>query len=334
MAFSNQSFRCYLVNKQDDKLVASIADRCLDDLPSGDITIQVRYSAINYKDALAAAGHPGIALNLPHVPGIDAVGTICESVAPEFKPGQRVIVKGADFGTKAWGGWSEFVRVPREWCYAIPNGIDELESVTLGTAGFTAAQCVDQLVRHQILPDSGPIVVSGSTGGVGIFAVMILAKLGYEVVASTGKQHQAAWLKEHGATAVISRSDLDDDSGRPLLSSRWAGAVDTVGGNTLSTILRQTRLKGCVTACGLVGGNELELTVYPFILRGVTLQGIDSANTTRGEPDRIRDLLASDFRIENPQELASIISLEETEKGVAAVLDGKTTGRTIIEINR
>ncbi len=333
MTLHNQTFRCYLVDKHDEKIVASIVDRDLHDLPAGEVTISVRYSAINYKDALAATGHPGVALQLPLVPGIDAVGTIFESSSADFKTGQRIIVKGADFGTRTFGGWSDCIRVPSEWCYAIPNGLDELQAVTLGTAGFTAAQCVDQLIKHGIEPDSGPIVVSGSTGGVGILAVMILAKLGYQVVASTGKEHQLSWLKEHGASDVISRSDLDDRSKRPLLSSRWAGAVDTVGGNTLSTILRQTRLSGCVTACGLVAGSELDMTVFPFILRGVTLQGIDSGNTTRQASERIWNLLANEFKTDSPQNLATIINLEQVPQAVSDVLAGNVSGRMVIALN-
>lgn len=334
MSIHNQSLRCFLVDKVNDTISSSIVARDHSDLPAGDVTIRVRYSAINYKDALAVTGHAGVALQLPLVPGIDAVGTICESTGPDWQVGQRVIVKGADFGTRTWGGWSNLVRVPSAWCYEIPDGLDDLQAVTLGTAGFTAAQCVEQLIKHDVRPDSGPIVVTGSTGGVGIFATMILGKLGYQVVASTGKQQQADWLKKHGATDVISRDEVDDRSGRPLLSSRWAGAVDTVGGNTLATILRQTRLRGCVTACGLVAGNKLEMTVFPFILRGVTLQGIDSANTTRQVSERMWNLLATDFRLANPHELASIISLEGAQERVAAVLAGKVTGRTIIDLNQ
>ena len=334
MTAHNNPIRCFLVEKDKEQIVSSIVERDRNELPPGEVIIEVRYSAINYKDALAATGHPGVALQLPLVPGIDAVGKICETTSPDWQVGQTVIVKGADFGTRTWGGWSNFIRVQSAWCYAIPDGLDELQVVTLGTAGFTAAQCVDQLIKHDVRADSGPVVVTGATGGVGIFATMILGKLGYQVVASTGKKQQADWLKKHGATEVIARDDVDDRSSRPLLSGRWAGAVDTVGGNTLATILRQTRLRGCVTACGLVAGNELEMTVFPFILRGVTLQGIDSANATRQVSERMWNLLATDFSTANPQELASIIPLEDAKQAVVAVLGGKVTGRTIIDLKQ
>jgi putative YhdH/YhfP family quinone oxidoreductase len=324
--------RCFLVAKSNGGIVASISEQSLTALPPGEVTIAVRYSALNYKDALAASGHPGIALQLPLVPGIDAVGIVRESESPDFSAGQSVVVKAADFGTRVWGGWGNLARVPAQWCYHLPSGLNELQTVTLGTAGFTAAQCVDQLIKHDVRPDSGPVVVSGSTGGVGVFAVMILGKLGYHVVASTGKPEKESWLRELGASEVISRSDLDDRTERPLLSGRWAGAVDTVGGNTLATILRATKVRGCVTACGLVAGHELSMTVYPFILRGVTLQGIDSANTTRKMSERIWGMLGREFRLDELEKVATVIPLDDISAVVAAMLNGKVAGRTVVRL--
>lgn len=303
----------------------------LSDLPDLDVLVDVHFSALNYKDALAATGHPGVALTIPLVPGIDAVGTIVESRDNRFAPGDTVVIKGADFGTRSHGGWAGFACVRGDWCYPLPDGLSEKEAATLGTAGFTAAQCVDQLRRHGVATDSGPIVVTGATGGVGIFAVKMLAKLGYEVVASTGKTDQAARLRELGAADVIGRGDVDDSTDRPLLSGRWAGAVDTVGGNTLATVLRGAKNRACVTACGLVAGAQLEMTVHPFILRGVALQGIDSANTTRHQSERIWSMLGNELRVDGIDALAECVKLQDVMPQVERILQGKVFGRVVVE---
>ncbi len=325
-------FKCYLVEAADNRPRGSIVDRPVNQLPAGDVMIQVRYSALNYKDGLAATGHPGVALQLPLVPGIDAAGIVLESGAEHLEPGDEVFVSAADFGTRHWGGWSELVNVPADWCYKVPDQLSDLDVVGLGTAGFTAAQSVEQLQLHNVTPDSGPVVVSGATGGVGVFAVMLLSRLGYSVVASTGKPEQHDWLRRLGANEIVSREELNDSSNRPLLSSRWAAGIDTVGGNTLSTMLRSIRPAGCVTACGLVAGHELNLTVYPFILRGVCLQGIDSANISRTECQRIWNRLNTDFKLDNIQDVVSRTSLENIQASVDQILNGKIRGRTVVDI--
>jgi acrylyl-CoA reductase (NADPH) len=322
--------RCYLVEKDGETIKAGLRDLSVAQLPPGDLLISVAWSALNYKDALAATGHPGVALKLPLVPGIDAVGTVMESDSMAFPVGRQVIVKAADFGTRSWGGWSNVIRVPADWCYSLPDSMKMFDAAAVGTAGFTAAQCVDQLLRHNVHPDSGPVVVSGSTGGVGICAVMILAKLGYHVVAATGKPDRIEWLRELGAREVISRQDLNDESGRPLLSAKWAGGVDTAGGNTLSTLLRQTQMRGCVTACGLVDSPGLNMTVYPFILRGVTLQGVDSANTPRDVSERIWGLLAGSMSIDKPERFASAVPLFNIDVAIRKILKGEVAGRFVV----
>ncbi len=324
-------FSCYLVEPDGNGATrGNIVEISQNELPAGDVTIRVRYSSLNYKDALAASGHPGVALQLPLVPGIDAVGTVVESQSGELAVGQSVLVSAADFGTRHWGGWSLLARVPGSWCYAIPPGLTELETIALGTAGFTAAQSVEQLQRHDVTPDSGPVIVSGATGGVGIFAVMLLARLGYHVVASTGKTDRHDWLREFGASEIVARQQLDDQSGRPMLSSRWAGGIDSVGGNALATILRSTRPGGCVTACGLVAGHELNMTVYPFILRGICLQGIDSANVSRAECQRIWRKLGSQYKLDNLDKVISRKSLGDVQACVTGMLRGETWGRTVV----
>jgi putative YhdH/YhfP family quinone oxidoreductase len=248
-------------------------------------------------------------------------------------PGQEVFVSAADFGTRQWGGWAGLVRVPADWCFALPGDLALRDAIVLGTAGFTATQCIEQLQSHGVRPDSGAVVVSGSTGGVGIFSVMLLAKLGYYVVASTGKPERHDWLRRLGASEVISRQDLDDRTSRPLLSSRWAGGVDAAGGNTLATMLRATRSGGCVTACGLANSNRLEMTVYPFILRGVCLQGIDSANVPRAECERIWNRMAGDLRIPDVSRVATSVALADVGSAVQKVLAGQSIGRTIVEVS-
>ena len=280
-----ETFRCYLVEKHaDGRIAASMARRRLDELPPGDVLIRVAYSSLNYKDALAAAGHPGVNKVFPHVPGVDAAGVVVQSGVYELVPGDQVIVTGFDMGSNRWGGLGQYVRVPQDWVVPLPPGLTLRESMILGTAGFTAGLCVDALERHGVAPDRGEVVVTGASGGVGSLSVALLAKLGHHVVAVTGKTSAHDYLRRLGAREILPRQAVDDRSGKPLLSGRWAGGVDTVGGNTLGTILRATQHGGCVAACGMASGTDLLVTVYPFILRAVTLTGVDAAYC----PDALR----------------------------------------------
>jgi acrylyl-CoA reductase (NADPH) len=297
-------------------------------LPPGDVLIQVEFSSLNYKDALACQGHPGVVRTLPHVPGIDAAGRVIQSSVPEYQPGDSVLVTGYDLGTAHWGGFSEYVRVPAAWVVPMPSGMTARQAMRYGTAGFTAAQCV-AAIQHQGI-DAGPVVVTGASGGVGSLSVALLAKLGYQVAAVTGKPEQADWLQQLGATQILTRAEVDDRSDQPLLKGRWAAAVDTVGGNLLTTVLRSTSYRGCVAACGLAGGSELAMTVYPFILRGVTLAGIDSAQCPRASRLQIWQRLATEWRLEAIEEAAETIPLAEVGARAAAMLEGKTSGRTLV----
>ncbi len=311
-----------------------ICDFQLPQLSAGFARIRVEYSSLNFKDALCANGHPGVAKTLPIIPGIDASGTIVDCPDGTFQAGDKVMVFHANFGTETNGGWSELIDVPVDWVYPLPSPLTTRQSMILGTAGFTAAQCVEELQKHAITSSSGPVIVSGATGGVGICSVKLLSKLGYEVVAVTGKIDRTDWLKMMGAAEVLPRSACDDQSNQPLLKGRWAGAVDTVGGNTLATILRSTRPSGCVTACGLVGGVDLAMTVYPFILRGVTLQGIDTAVIKPEYRAAIWKRLASDFSIDGLDDLAIEVDLYGLEEKIAAIMDGQIAGRVILALTR
>jgi len=329
----DEKFKCLMVRKSSqDQCQRSIENIGPDDLGQGEVTIKVSFSSLNYKDALGATGHPGVAANLPHVPGIDAAGVVVESKDPYFNSGDEVLVFHAKFGTAAFGGYSQYVRVPRDWVYPIPRGLSLRTAMVFGTAGFTALQSIEQIEKHGVTPDQGEVLVTGATGGVGTFAVRMLAGLGYRVVAVTGKPDRKEWLTSLGAAGVIGRGDVDDNSRRPLLSARWAGAVDSVGGNILATVIRSTKLHGCVTACGLVAGVEVPLTVHPFILRGVTLQGIDSANISYDQRMQIWTRLAKDFGSDDLEPMVTETNLEGLDTHIDDILGGRIAGRVVVNL--
>ncbi len=329
---SDEFFPCLMVRRDAASEVACQVESIrTDDLPAGDVLIEVAWSSLNYKDALACHAHPGVVRKLPHVPGIDCAGTVVESDDSHFQAGDQVLVTGHDLGSGHWGGLSARVRVPGDWVVAMPEGLNPESAMIYGTAGFTAAQSVDALLRHGITSSSGEVVVTGATGGVGSIAVALLAKLGYQVTAVTGKPHQAELLQQLGAKRVIGRDEVDDCSDKPLLAARWAGGIDTVGGNTLATLLRSTQHRGCIAACGLVAGDQLPMTIYPFILRGVTLAGIDSAQCPRRPRIKMWQHLATDWSVvDRLENLVHRITLSEVPASVEAMLAGKTYGRTLV----
>ena len=330
---SSSTFRCYYVTKAPDgRISAQVAQRPLAELPEGDVLIRVAYSSLNYKDALAAQGHPGIAKSLPHIPGVDAAGVVAESGVYEFVPGDEVLVHAHDLGAGRWGGFAEYVRVPQDWIIPLPAGLSLRESMVLGTAGFTAGLCIDALQKHGVEPASGEVVVTGASGGVGCMAVAILAKLGYQVVAVTGKPSAHEFLTSLGAQRIISRQEVDDHSDKPLLPGRWAGGVDAVGGNTLATLLRSTRYGGCVAACGLTAGQDLSLTVFPFILRGVTLVGIDAAWCRDDLRHDVWQRLAGPWKPPALDRMVRTIGLDDVQAQVAAMLAGQITGRVVVDL--
>ncbi|HEX4131298.1 MAG TPA: YhdH/YhfP family quinone oxidoreductase [Pirellulales bacterium] len=325
-------FRCYLVTKTPDgKFESAVVERTIGDLPPGEVLVQVQYSSVNYKDALSAAGHPGVTRKFPHVPGIDAAGSVTESSSPRFKPGDEVLVTGFDLGQNTWGGFAKYIRVPADWVVPLPEGLSPREAMIYGTAGFTAAMCLDAFEQHGVRPGDGETVVTGASGGVGSVAVAILARAGYTVVASTGKPEAHNFLRSLGAAHVIDREELHDTTGKSLLPERWAGAVDIVGGGTLATVVRSMRHGGCATACGLVGGHDLPLNVYPFILRGVTLAGIDSVACPMLVRQELWAKLARDWR---PAQLAAIcrqeIGLNGLDQALGQIRQGRTLGRALV----
>lgn len=327
------AFAAFVVEKDKaGQLTAGVQHRHYDELPAGDVVVQVVWTSLNYKDALAATGHPGVARRFPHVPGIDAAGYVVESASPDFPVGTAVIATGHEMGVERWGGWSEYIRLPAEWLVALPPTLSLEEAMLLGTAGFTAAQGVMALQRAMIQPDCGPVVVTGATGGVGSLAVAILARLGYEVVAVSGKPHHVEWLRDLGARRVIARHEFLQTTERPLLKSQWSGGIDTVGGEMLSTLVRGLMHRGCAAACGVVGGADLPLTVYPFILRGVTLAGIDSAWCPDAQRRLIWHKLATDWKPERLERCRSEITLNELPVVVKQILAGEVAGRTIVRI--
>jgi acrylyl-CoA reductase (NADPH) len=319
-----------MVRKDGEGVAAAVEQISRDELPAGEVTIEVAYSSLNYKDALASQGHPGVVRSLPHVPGIDCAGTVVESASPKYRAGDHVLVTGYELGAGHWGGFSAFVRVPAEWIVPLPIGLTTREAMIYGTAGFTAAQCVTAIVDRGIGPERGEVVVTGATGGVGCLAVAILAKLGYQVAAVTGKAAQQDWLREIGGATILGRHELADSSDQPLLKSRWVAAIDTVGGVPLATIVRSLAYRGCVAACGLVAGTELPLSVYPFILRGVTLSGIDSAKCPRPQREEMWRKLSGPWRVDHLDRLAHEVTLDELPAKIAEILAGRGVGRTLV----
>ncbi|HIK15761.1 MAG TPA: YhdH/YhfP family quinone oxidoreductase [Leptolyngbyaceae cyanobacterium M33_DOE_097] len=327
-----EDFWAFSVKQVDTQYIQQVVKKSISNLPVGDILIQVQFSSLNYKDALSATGHYGVTKNYPHIPGIDAAGIVLEDTSGQFHPGDRVLVTGFDLGVNTWGGFAELIRVPAAWVLPLPAGLTPAESMILGTAGLTAALCVEALLQHAIQPASGAILVTGATGGVGSLAVALLAKLGFEVVAVTGKRDRHAYLTELGAARILSREQVNDTSDKPLLKGQWAGVVDTVGGNLLATAIRSTQYGGCVTACGLVGGVDLPLTVHPFILRGVRLIGIDSVNLPLAQRQQLWHRFATDWKLTNLEAIATTVTLTDLPVWIDRILKGQVVGRVLVHV--
>lgn len=302
-------------------------------LPEEEVLVRVDYSSLNYKDALAASGHPGVVQAFPHVPGIDAAGEVVVSDSARFSPGQAVFLTGYELGAQRWGGWSRYVRVPADWLLPLPQGLTLEETMIYGTAGLTAALSVDALRRQDVLPSAGEVLVTGATGGVGSLAILLLAGLGYQVVASTGKPAMHDVLRNWGASRVVPREELSGPQKRPLLSERWAGAIDTVGGATLASVLKATCRNGCVAACGLVGGADWEASVYPFILRGVTLAGIDSAWCPLARRQQMWSQLAQEWKPALLAEVSRLTTLEALPEQIDQMLAGQLAGRWVVSLS-
>lgn len=322
----------WVTEEEQDQFKAEIVDRATDSLPEGELLIQVAYSSLNYKDALSARGNRGVTRNYPHTPGIDAAGRILSSQSSLFKPGDEVIVIGYDLGMNTSGGFGQLIRVPAAWAVKRPKGLDLRSSMIIGTAGFTAALCIEKLLRMGMTPGQGEVLVTGATGGVGIVAVGLLAQLGFQVTASTGKSDQEVLLKALGAAAVIPRAELSEDSNRPLLKERWAGAIDVVGGTTLVNIQKALKYGASVACCGLVGDTALNGTVFPLILRGINVLGVDSVNLPLATKSALWERLAGEWKPAFLESIVHEIGFPELLAGLDRVFKGESVGRLVLNL--
>jgi acrylyl-CoA reductase (NADPH) len=331
---SVKTFQALVVTETaDQQYLREIKERALEDLPEGEVLVRVRYSSLNYKDVLSAIGNKGVTKQYPHTPGIDAAGVVEESLSPDFKPGDEVIVTSYDLGMNTPGGFGQYIRVPAAWVMKPPETLSLRESMIYGTAGFTAALSVYRLMENGVRPDQGKILVSGATGGVGSIAVSILAREGYQVAAVSGRMETREYLKEIGAQDVISAEAVTDTSGRPLLKPEWAGSIDTVGGLLLATTIRSVQYGGAVTCCGNVASPDLPLTVYPFILRGVSLIGIDSQNCPMPTRVMVWQQIAGAWKLPHLERLTTETTLAGLNEQIELVLKRQHRGRTIVKLS-
>ncbi|MED5346445.1 MAG: YhdH/YhfP family quinone oxidoreductase [Pseudomonadota bacterium] len=326
------AFRAFRVEKNESGFVRSVIERDVEDLPEGDVLIDVQYSSLNYKDALSATGNPGVTRVFPHTPGIDAAGSVLASTDTRFAEGDAVVVIGFDLGMGTSGGFAERIRVPANWVVKLPAGLTARESMLIGTAGFTAAECVQKLEQAGMTPDSGPILVTGATGGVGSVAVKLLATLGYEVAAVTGKPEQHDWLRSLGASELLTREAAAEGAEKPLLAERWGGVVDTVGGDILFNGVKSLRYGCSLAACGLVAAPQFGASVLPFILRHVNLLGIDSVQLPLPQKTQIWSRLATDWKLDL-SELEETLSLHDLSAAIDRILAGQMVGRGLVDLS-
>lgn len=329
----SQAFKALLVEQPEKKVFTrTIVTRSVSDLPEGELVVKVHYSSLNFKDALSAVGNPGVTRNFPHTPGIDAAGEVIECSDGRFAPGEKVIVTSYDLGMETDGGFGQIIRVPSKWALKLPAGLSLRESMMLGTAGLTAAISVHELVESGVKPSDGAILVTGATGGVGSLAVAMLAKAGYQVTAATGKLAESDYLKAIGATEVIERSAVTEGAERPMMKPRWAGVVDCVGGETLAAAIKATNPLGSVTCCGLVGSPDLPVNVFPFILRGVRLIGIDSAEYPMAARVKVWQKLATEWKLDNLESMVDEVTLAGIEEKVQEILKGGLKRRALVNL--
>ena len=326
-------FKGILIEKDEAGYRATIRSIDEADLPDGEVTVRISHSTLNYKDGLAITGKGPVVRRFPMVPGIDLVGTVESSVHPEFAVGDPVLLNGWGVGEGHWGGLAQKARLKGDWLVPLPKQFSPQQAMAIGTAGYTAMLCILALERHGITPAHGEILVSGAAGGVGSVATAVLAKLGYTVVAVSGRSEEHDYIKRLGASEVLQRSEFSAP-GKPLAKERWAGAVDVVGSHTLANICAGTRYRGVVTACGLAGGMDFPATVAPFILRGVTLAGIDSVMCPRADRLEAWRRLGTDLDIAKLDMISSEISLEEAIPAATKLINGEIRGRIIVDVNR
>ena len=325
-------FKALVISKSDDAQQCAVRDADTTELPEGDVTLKVDYSTVNYKDGLAITGKAPVVRKFPMVPGIDGAGTVTASSHAQFKAGDHVILNGWGVGESHWGCLAQQARLKGDWLITRPAQFTARQAMAIGTAGYTAMLCVLALEQHGVKPGDGEVLVTGAAGGVGSVAIALLAKLGYRVVASTGRQNEAEYLKSLGAAEIIDRATLAAP-GKPLAKERWAGAVDTVGSHTLANICASMRYRGAVAACGLAGGMDFPSSVAPFILRGVTLAGIDSVMAPRALRVEAWNRLARDLDPARLDAITREIALAEAIPAAAEILAGKIRGRLVVNVN-
>lgn len=329
-----QLFRALWVEEKEPKnFVRSVIERDTNELPEGDLLIRVRFSSLNYKDALSASGNKGVTRRFPHTPGIDAVGEVVECGDGSFQVGDTVLVTGRDLGMNTPGGFGQYIRVPSSWALPLPAGLKAEESMMLGTAGLTAGLSVQALLDAGMTPERGDVLVTGATGGVGSLAIPMLKAEGFRVVAATGKESEHEFLKNLGADEVVSRASLLENADRPLMSERWGAVVDCVGGSILAAALKSTAYGGAVTCCGLVASPELNVNVFPFILRGVSLFGIDSVEIDRPRREQVWGKLAGPWKPSQLEQMSRRVGLDGLEAEIDRMLKGQARGRVLVDLD-
>lgn len=326
------SFKALLATRSDDSITAGVVDLTEQDLMPGDVTVAVEYSTVNYKDALALSGRSPVIRTFPLIPGIDLAGVVETSSHPGYAAGDRVLVNGWGLSQTHHGGYAQKARVPGEWLVRIPEAFSSRDAMAIGTAGYTAMLSVLALEHGGVSPDQGDILVTGANGGAGSIAIALLSALGYRVVASTGRREESDYLKALGAAEIIDRATLSEP-GAPIAKERWAGAIDAVGSHTLANVLAQTRYRGVVAAFGLAQGADLPGSVLPFILRNVTLAGIDSVNAPYAAREQAWTRLASDLDLGKLARTTQVIGLAEVPALAGQVLQGRVQGRTVVDVN-
>jgi alcohol dehydrogenase len=326
------TFDAFWVEQNDDGLRHQIVTRDTDDLPEGDVLVEVFYSSLNYKDGMSAKGIAGVTRAYPHTPGIDAAGIIRASSDPTLPVGEEVIVIGFDLGMNTPGGFGQYIRVPSGWVVPMPAGLSLRESMILGTAGLTAALCIEKLIWMNASPEQGPVLVTGATGGVGSVAVALLAHLGFEVIAMTGKADQADYLTSLGAETIIGRESLQENSSRPLLKPLYAHAIDAVGGPILSNVIKSLNPQGSVAICGLVASSGFDVSVLPFILRGVNVLGIDSVELPLEDKTRNWTKLAQEWRLSGLESMSTEVRLDGLSDKIENIMEGSVVGRTLVRL--
>lgn len=326
-------FKALMLNEADDgKVEIRFEELELERLPEGDVLVEVDYSTLNYKDGLVLKGLGRLVRSYPHVPGVDFAGSVVESSHPDFKSGDKVVLNGWRVGELHWGGYAQMARVKGDWLVPLPAVLTTRQAMAIGTAGYTSMLSVMALQAHGIEPGSGPILVTGAAGGVGSVAVAILAKLGYQVAAVTGRPEAYAYLSDLGATEIVARDELADPPSRPLDKERWAGCIDAVGGTMLARVLTQMQYRGAVAAVGLAGGNELNTTVIPFLLRGVNLLGIDSVMCPKAERTVAWRRLATDLPLDKLAEMEVDATLADLPQLAGEILQGRVRGRVVVDL--